>query len=124
MNLSVRSYPSVCVSVSISVVTSVSVCSDPSVCASVEHGLSPAFVGQEWPQTVVDGGGERSRLHAEVEQLQAGTVEPTVDWTKGGACWLLRQLQDNTNILDDHIIVHISGFHTRSKEVELLGVIC
>lgn len=41
---------------------------------SVEDGLSPAFVGRERPQTVDNGGGERSRFHAQVQQLQTTTV--------------------------------------------------
>lgn len=77
---------------------------EPVCLQSVEHRLSPAFVGQEGPQTVGDGGGERSRLHAEVEQLQAGTVELTVVWAQGGAGRLLRQLRDNKHLtLNKHL---------------------
>lgn len=60
---------------------------------SVEDGLPPAFVGCEGPQTVSDGRGERSRFDAQVQELQARTVQLAVHWTKSGPGQLLRQLE-------------------------------
>lgn len=70
-----------------------SVSSSYTVSLSVEHGLSPAFVWREGPQTVGDGCVERSRLDAEVQELQARAVELAVHWAKGGGGQLLCQLK-------------------------------
>lgn len=63
------------------------------VSLSVKHGLSPALIWREGPQTVGDGCVKRSRLDAQVQQLQARTVELAVHWAKGGGGRLLCQLK-------------------------------
>lgn len=59
----------------------------------VEDGLSPAFIWREGPQTVTDGSVERSRIDAEVQQLQARTVELAVHWAQSGGSQRLGQLK-------------------------------
>lgn len=105
-----------------------SVCLHSCVCLSVKHCLSPAFVGREGPQAVHDGGGERPRLHAEVQQLQAGTVQLAVGRPESRGRRLLRQLRGEKNhrtsnsstSSDDvtHLSVYIYRYEVVGRQVE------